>query len=140
MPVLKLNPVCKDYIWGGTRLKTDYHKEFDGPRLAECWELSCHLDGPSVITNGVFTRRTLREYLAAVGKRVLGSNCQVFQEFPILIKFIDAKDNLFIQVHPNNTDALTQRLAVFGEDVNGDGRVVVQHFEQLQVLHSYAAL
>ncbi|MCD8051546.1 MAG: class I mannose-6-phosphate isomerase [Clostridiales bacterium] len=106
MPVLKLKPACKDYIWGGKRLKTDYNKEFDGPRLAECWELSCHPDGPSIITNGVFAGRTLREYLAAVGKRVLGSNCQVFQEFPILIKLIDAKDNLSIQVHPNNTDAL----------------------------------
>lgn len=106
MPVFKLKPACKDYIWGGTRLKTDYHKEFDGHRLAECWELSCHPDGPSVITNGVFAGRTMREYLAAVGKRVLGSNCQVFREFPILIKLIDARDNLSIQVHPNNTDAL----------------------------------
>ena len=106
MPVFRLIPACKDYIWGGTRLKTDYHKEFSGERLAETWELSCHPDGPSVIANGAFAGRTLQDYITANGFRVLGSNCQIFREFPILIKFIDAKDNLSIQVHPNNTDAL----------------------------------
>ena len=106
MPILKLKPACKDYIWGGTKLMTEYHKAFSGNRLAETWELSCHPDGPSVIANGMFAGRTLREYIAAEGKRVLGSNCQIFSEFPILIKLIDAKDNLSIQVHPNNIDAL----------------------------------
>lgn len=106
MSILKLKPACKSYIWGGNRLKTEYNKEFAGDILAETWELSCHPDGPSRIVNGTFAGRTLREYIAAMGKRVLGSNCQVFQEFPILIKFIDARDNLSIQVHPNNMDAL----------------------------------
>lgn len=106
MAILKLKPACKGYLWGGSRLKNEYNKEFEGDVLAETWELSCHPDGSSRIVNGVFAGRTLREYIAAMGKRVLGSNCQVFQEFPILIKFIDAKDNLSIQVHPNNMDAL----------------------------------
>ena len=106
MSILKLKPACKSYLWGGSRLKTEYHKEFSGDKLAETWELSCHPDGPSRIVNGTFAGRTLREYLFAMGPRVLGSNCQVFREFPILIKFIDAKDDLSIQVHPNNMDAL----------------------------------
>lgn len=106
MPIFKLKPACKSAIWGGQRLKKEYHKEYDGDTLAETWELSCHPDGPSVIENGLFAGRTLREYLRAAGWEVLGSNCQVFQEFPILIKFIDAKDDLSIQVHPNNTDSL----------------------------------
>lgn len=106
MPIFKLKPACKPYIWGGQRLKNEYHKEYNGDTLAETWELSCHPDGPSVIQNGLFAGRTLREYLRAAGWEVLGSNCQVFQEFPILIKFIDAKDDLSIQVHPNNTDSL----------------------------------
>lgn len=106
MAILKLKPACKSYLWGGDRLKKEYNKEYDGDILAETWELSCHPDGPSRIVNGTFAGRTLREYIAAMGKRVLGSNCQVFQEFPILIKFIDARDNLSIQVHPNNMDAL----------------------------------
>lgn len=96
MAILKLKPACKSYLWGGDRLKKEYNKEYDGDILAETWELSCHPDGPSQIVNGTFAGRTLREYIAAMGKRVLGSNCQVFQEFPILIKFIDARDNLSI--------------------------------------------
>lgn len=108
MEILKLKPTCKDYIWGGSRLKTEYNKEFNGERLAESWELSCHPDGPSMIVNGDFSGKTLTDYIAQKGRRVLGSNCQIFQDFPILIKFIDAKDNLSIQVHPNNTYALEQ--------------------------------
>lgn len=107
MPILKLRPACKDYLWGGTRLKTLYHKQFNGDRLAETWELSCHPDGPSVIENGPFAGRTLREYIDIQGKGVLGSNCQVFEDFPILIKLIDAREDLSIQVHPNNTYALS---------------------------------
>ena len=71
MPILKLIPACKDYIWGGTKLITDYHKDFSGERLAETWELSCHPDGPSVIANGTFAGRTLREYIADKGFRVI---------------------------------------------------------------------
>ncbi len=106
MEILKLKPAYKDYIWGGTKLKTSYNKKFEGGRLAECWELSCHPDGPSVIGDGEFKGRTLREYIEKKGKSVLGSNCLIFDDFPILIKFIDAKDNLSIQVHPNNIYAL----------------------------------
>ena len=106
MAILKLKPACKDYIWGGTRLKEAYNKEFDGDRLAETWELSCHPDGPSSIVNGEYAGKTLPEYLDIVGRRALGSNCQIFQNFPIMIKFIDAQNALSIQVHPNNMDAL----------------------------------
>lgn len=107
MPIMKLRPACKDYLWGGDRLKTLYHKQFGGERLAETWELSCHPDGPSVIETGPFSGKTLREYIGIQGKGVLGSNCQVFEDFPILIKLIDAKEDLSIQVHPNNVYALS---------------------------------
>lgn len=106
MAILKLKPACKDYLWGGTRLKEDYNKNFDGDRLAETWELSCHPDGPSSIVNGEYAGKTLPEYLEIVGRRALGSNCQIFGNFPIMIKFIDACQSLSIQVHPNNMDAL----------------------------------
>lgn len=106
MAILKLKPACKDYIWGGHRLVEEYHKEYSGEVLAETWELSCHPDGPSRIVNGEDAGKTLEEYISYYGKRVLGTNCRRFHEFPILIKFIDAKDNLSIQVHPNNHYAL----------------------------------
>ena len=106
MGILKLKPGCKDYIWGGDRLIKEYGKEYGGTVLAETWELSCHPDGPSVITNGVYAGWTLQEYIDREGKTVLGTHCRRFKEFPILTKFIDAKDNLSIQVHPDNQYAL----------------------------------
>lgn len=106
MAVLKLVPTCKDYLWGGHRLVEEYGKKYDGEVLAESWELSCHPDGPSRIANGVYAGKTLKEYIEKEGKEVLGTHCRRFRDFPILIKFIDAKDNLSIQVHPDNRYAL----------------------------------
>ncbi len=106
MSILKLKPSCKDYLWGGHRLADEYGIEYDEDILAEAWELSCHPDGPSYITNGKYTGKTLEEFIEAEGKDVLGTHCRRFCDFPILIKFIDAKQNLSIQVHPNNRYAL----------------------------------
>ena len=104
--LFKLKPACKDYLWGGHRLVEEYGVDYSGEILAEAWELSCHADGPSVIANGEYAGKTLREYLDEVGLEVLGTHCRRFREFPILTKFIDAKDNLSIQVHPSNAYAL----------------------------------
>ena len=106
MSILKLKPACKDYLWGGHRLKEEYNVEYEGSVLAEAWELSCHPDGPSVITNGPHAGKSLQEYLDQEGMEVLGTHCRRFRDFPILIKFIDARDNLSIQVHPGNGFAL----------------------------------
>lgn len=106
MSILKLRPSCKDYLWGGHRLVEEYGKEYDGEVLAETWELSCHPDGPSTIVNGVYAGKTLQQYIDEAGKEVLGTHCRRFCDFPILTKFIDAKDNLSIQVHPDNHYAL----------------------------------
>ena len=104
--ILKLKPACKYYLWGGHRLVDEYGVEYDGSVLAEAWELSCHKDGPSIIDGGIYDGKTLTEYLDLVGHEVLGTHCRRFREFPILTKFIDAKDNLSIQVHPSNAYAL----------------------------------
>lgn len=99
---LKLSPVFRDYIWGGTRLRDDFGKNCDFERIAESWELSCRDDGCSVIENGGFKGKTLREYIDAAGKSVIGSKGAGMEYFPLLIKLIDAKDNLSIQVHPDD--------------------------------------
>ena len=107
MNVLKLIAPCKDYIWGGNRLREEYGKKLDSDKIAESWELSCHKDGQSVIDGGEFGGKTLSEFIEAKGKTaVLGTNCNRFEYFPILIKLIDAKDNLSVQVHPSNEYAL----------------------------------
>lgn len=105
MPILRLVPACKDYLWGGTKLITEYGKRGNGHRIAETWELSCHPDGLSVLANGPDAGKTLREYLAA-HPEALGENGRRFAEFPVLIKLIDAAKDLSIQVHPDDAYAL----------------------------------
>ena len=106
MEPIKLKPAFKDYLWGGTRLRDDFGKDCDFEKIAESWELSCHKDGNSTVADGEFAGLTLAEYIEKNGKKVLGTNCEKFENFPILIKLIDAKDNLSVQVHPNNDYAM----------------------------------
>ena len=106
MAILKLKPSSKDYLWGGTRLMTEFGKEYDGDKLAETWELSCHPDGPSYVANGEYAGETLSEYILMEGKKVTGTHSRHYSQFPLLIKFIDAKDDLSIQVHPDDEYAM----------------------------------
>ena len=101
MAIIKLTPSCKDYLWGGSRLRTDFGVQSDLDPLAEAWVLSCHPDGPSYLPDGT----TLADY-AAAHPEALGTDCAKFEQFPTLIKFIDAKNNLSIQAHPSNDYAL----------------------------------
>ncbi len=105
MTPFELIPPIKDYIWGGTRLRDEYGKESELDRLAESWELSCHKDGQSIIKTGEYAGMMLSEFIAA-HPEALGSACGRFEYFPVLIKLIDAHDNLSVQVHPDNEYAL----------------------------------
>lgn len=99
MEIMKLNPTGKDYLWGGTRLRDEYGKKIDMIPLAESWECSVHSDGPSFVANGQYKGKTLKEVLEAhpeyIGTKANGV-------FPILGKFIDAKKDLSVQVHPDD--------------------------------------
>ena len=99
MDIQKLYPECKDYIWGGNKLKEKYGKQTDKTPCAESWELSFHKDGLTRLVNG----KTLAE---SVTEKDLGENVKDFPFFPVLIKFIDAKENLSVQVHPSDEYAL----------------------------------
>ena len=99
MKIEKLYPEFKDYIWGGNKLKDKYGKKTDKFPCAESWELSFHKDGLSRLANG----KTLME---SVTESELGENAKDFPFFPVLIKFIDAKQNLSVQVHPSDDYAL----------------------------------
>lgn len=96
-----LTPAGKDYLWGGNRLKTEFNKEIDLVPLAETWECSTHPDGPSVIVTGEHAGKTLAELLKE-HPEYLGKHPGTAGELPVLIKFIDAKKNLSVQVHPND--------------------------------------
>lgn len=96
-----LEPAGKDYLWGGNRLKTEYGKNIDLTPLAETWECSTHNDGLSRISSGKFKGRILKEVLAE-NPEFLGVYANDGGELPILIKFIDAHQNLSVQVHPDD--------------------------------------
>lgn len=104
-----LTPAAKDYLWGGNRLNTDFAKGIDIYPLAETWECSTHSDGQSVIASGPFCGRTLdsvlREHPDYLGTHMRGyadGSSQKNGLLPILIKFIDAKQDLSVQVHPDD--------------------------------------
>lgn len=96
-----LRPYGKNYLWGGSRLNDDFSKEIDLDPLAETWECSTHPDGPSMVGSGEHSGKTLREVLEE-HPEYLGSHPGTKGELPILIKLIDAKENLSIQVHPDD--------------------------------------
>lgn len=99
-----LRPVGKDYLWGGERLKTAYHKQIDLTPLAETWECSTHPDGCSVVDSGAAAGKPLRTVLQE-HPEYLGTYANPEGELPILIKLIDAKKDLSVQVHPDDAYA-----------------------------------
>lgn len=96
-----LKPAGKDYIWGGSRLKDEFCKEINLTPLAETWECSTHPDGTSIVGSGVFSGKLLSDVLKEYPE-YLGTHPQTVGELPILIKFIDAKQDLSVQVHPDD--------------------------------------
>lgn len=99
---LFLTPALKDYLWGGNRLPAEYGYQSDLEKVAEAWVLSCHPQGASTVVNGDLTGKTLSEVLNEWGAGALGTNSDAFDRFPLLIKFIDARDRLSVQVHPDD--------------------------------------
>ena len=97
-------PVFKDYLWGGSNLKEKWNKNSPYEITAESWELSAHKNGQSVAENGAFKGKTLSEIIDILGKDAIGSGYNG-DDFPLLIKFIDAKNKLSVQVHPDDSYA-----------------------------------
>lgn len=96
-----LQPIGKDYLWGGTRLKDDFSKDIDMTPLAETWECSTHPDGLSLVRGGEYDGMTLKEVLD-IHPELAGDTLLPNGELPILIKLIDAKEDLSVQVHPDD--------------------------------------
>lgn len=96
-----LKPAGQDYLWGGSRLNDDFSKNIDMEPLAETWECSTHPDGLSTVASGIYEGRTLAEVLKK-HPELLGSHNEAYAELPILIKLIDAKRDLSVQVHPTD--------------------------------------
>lgn len=102
MELVKLAPAVKDYIWGGTYFKA-FNKGVSLERVSECWELSVRDVDSSIIASGKDKGKLLVD---VISKEDVGPIQDRFKYFPILIKLIDAKENLSIQVHPSDDYAL----------------------------------
>lgn len=104
---IKFKPILKEKIWGGQKLNQLLNKESDLPNIGESWEISDVDQDVSVVCNGVLKGKSLKELLDIYKADLIGNkNYETFgNTFPLLIKFIDAKEDLSIQLHPNNTIA-----------------------------------
>ena len=103
---MKLRPYISETVWGGRRLVQNYHIDPQGKaNAAEAWALSAHPSGCSVIEDGPLAGQTLAQ-LFAEQPAVFGINCAKKEKFPVLVKLIDAQDNLSLQVHPRDGDAV----------------------------------
>ena len=96
-----LRPVGKDYLWGGNRLNDDFSKGINMEPLAETWECSTHPDGTNIVASGEFAGMLLTEVLKS-NPEFIGTHPRTKDGIPILIKFIDAKKDLSVQVHPDD--------------------------------------
>jgi mannose-6-phosphate isomerase len=107
---LRFEPILRRLIWGGRRLGTVLHKPIGGAAdYAESWEISDYHDQVSVVEHGPLAGTTIRELVGTRGEELLGPAIAPRDEFPLLIKFIDAHENLSVQVHPD--DETGRRLA-----------------------------
>jgi mannose-6-phosphate isomerase len=114
---LKFDPIYKERIWGGTKLQTRFGKDLGGKdNIGESWELSAVADNVSVVANGYLEENNLQELIEIYMGDLVGE--KVFEkfgtEFPLLIKLIDANDDLSIQVHPND-EVARERHGAFGK-------------------------
>lgn len=105
MNITRLEPVFKDYIWGGNKLNEEYGKNSGLSVTAESWELACHKDGMCRVSDGEYSGMTLLDAISE-NPSSLGEKTSRFEFFPILIKLIDACSDLSVQVHPSDEYAL----------------------------------
>lgn len=97
--IIELVPVFKEKIWGGRKLETEFGYEIPAGPVGECWAISAHPAGDDEIASGEYAGKTL-SWLWDEHRELFG-NCEG-DRFPLLVKIIDAKDDLSIQVHPDN--------------------------------------
>ena len=101
---IQFNPIFKDRIWGGTKLKTELNKPITYEITGESWEISTVQNDVSVISNGFYKDESLNKIIADFPNEVLGTTIhkKFGLDFPLLFKYLDAKQDLSIQVHPND--------------------------------------
>ena len=101
---LQFEPILKERIWGGTKLKTILNKPISSDITGESWEISTVEGDVSVVANGNFAGKSLNDLIQSAPEDILGA--EVYKrfgtQFPLLFKYLDAREDLSIQVHPND--------------------------------------
>ncbi len=106
---IKFTPIYKERIWGGTSFQSLFKRDISIKGIGESWEISTVPDNYSIVSNGDLSGKTILDLINLYPEEILGNECitKYGEQFPLLFKFIDAKEDLSIQVHPN--DELAQK-------------------------------
>lgn len=130
--ILFLEPVLKEMIWGGDKLSKEFQYKIPSSHTGECWAISAHKNGDCKITNGIFENKTL-SWLWENHKELFGNSKD--NVFPLLVKIIDAKEDLSIQVHPDDEYAKIHENGSLGKtecwyilDCKEDATIVIGHY------------
>lgn len=103
---IKFYPIYKEKIWGGVNLQTQFDRQIPNNLTGESWELCCHGSDTSIVSNGIYRNKSIRELIDLDSNKIMGKTYLPSDRFPLLLKIIDANDNLSVQVHPNNAYAM----------------------------------
>ena len=129
--ILFVKPVFKSMVWGGNRLRTEFGYDIPDDHTGECWAISAHQNGDCTIKSGTFQGKSL-SWLWENKRELFGNRPE--DRFPLLIKIIDAKDDLSIQVHPDDKYAYENENGALGKtecwyilDCKEDGKIVIGH-------------
>ncbi|CRZ35127.1 mannose-6-phosphate isomerase type 1 [Herbinix hemicellulosilytica] len=129
--ILFIDPVFKSMVWGGNRLKTEFGYDIPDEHTGECWAISAHPNGDCTIKNGTFKGKSL-SWLWENKRELFGNRTE--ERFPLLVKIIDAKEDLSIQVHPDDKYAYENENGSFGKtecwyilDCKENGEIVIGH-------------
>ena len=130
--IIFLEPVFKEMIWGGTRLRDDFLYDIPGDHTGECWAVSAHPNGDCTVKSGTWKGKSLR-WLWEEHRELFGG--LKGDVFPLLVKIIDAKEDLSIQVHPDDVYAKEHENGALGKtecwyilDCDSDASIVIGHY------------
>lgn len=129
--ILFMKPVFKSMVWGGERLRTEFGYDIPDDHTGECWAISAHPNGDCLIKNGTYAGKSL-SWLWENKRELFGNRTE--DKFPLLVKIIDAKADLSIQVHPDDKYAFKKENGALGKtecwyilDCKKDGQIVIGH-------------
>ncbi|MEH6886556.1 mannose-6-phosphate isomerase, class I [Priestia megaterium] len=113
MSLIKLEPIFQERLWGGRNLESLFGYDIPEGKVGECWGISAHPNGITKVAEGKFKGQTLQQLWASYRDELFGT--YTMEEFPLLVKILDAQEPLSVQVHPNNQQALELEGEAYGK-------------------------